>query len=124
MAQAKRKRQTKHRGNAGGVVEARGRTGRPPSAEEKKRSTRDQRRNDRLNRKPTWKSSGQRALIAGGFMFFFILVLGPKTKGDRFLIAVVYAIVATLLYIVLGFYMETFLWRRRMAKKQAAAPRR
>ncbi len=124
MAQAKRKRQTKHRGNAGGVVEARGRTGRPPSAEEKKRSTRDQRRNDRLNRKPTWKSAGQRALIAGGFMFFFILVLGPKTKGDRFLIAVVYAIVATLLYIVLGFYMETFLWRRRMAKKQAAAPRR
>ncbi len=124
MAQAKRKRQTKHRGNAGGVVEARGRTGRPPSAEEKKRSSRDQRRNDRLNRKPTWKSAGQRALIAGAFMFFFILVLGPKTKGDRFLIAVVYAIVATLLYIVLGFYMETFLWRRRMAKKQAAAPRR
>jgi hypothetical protein len=124
MAQAKRKRQTKHRGNAGGVVEARGRTGRPPSAEEKKRSTRDQRRNDRLNRRPTWKSAGQRALIAGAFMFFFILVLGPKTKGDRFLIALVYAIVATLLYIVLGFYMETFLWRRRMAKKQAAAPRR
>jgi hypothetical protein len=124
MAQAKRKRQTKHRGNAAGVVEARGRTGRPPSAEEKKRSTRDQRRNDRLNRRPTWKSAGQRALIAGGFMFFFILVLGPKTKGDRFLIALVYAIVATLLYIVLGFYMETFLWRRRMAKKQAAAPRR
>lgn len=77
-----------------------------------------------MNRRPTWKSAGQRALIAGAFMFFFILVLGPKTKGDRFLIALVYAIVATLLYIVLGFYMETFLWRRRMAKKQAAAPRR
>ena len=125
MAQAKRKRQTKHRGNAAGVVEARGRTGRPPSAEEKKRSQRDQRRQDRLNRKPTWKSSGQRALLAGGFMFFFILFLGPKTKGgDRVVSAVLYAIVATLLYVLLGYYMEMFLWRRRMAKKQAAAPRR
>jgi hypothetical protein len=125
MAQTKRKRQTKHRGNAAGVVEARGRTGRPPSAEEKKRSQRDQRRQDRLNRKPTWKSSGQRALLAGGFMFFFILVLGPKTKGgDRVVSAVLYAIVATLLYVLLGYYMEMFLWRRRMAKKQAAAPRR
>jgi Flp pilus assembly protein TadB len=125
MAQAKRKRQTKHRGNAAGVVEARGRTGRPPSAEERKRSTRDQRREERLNRKPTWKSSGQRALIAGAFMFFFILVLGPKTKGgNRLLSAVLYAIVATLLYVALGYYMETFLWRRRQAKKQAATPRR
>ena len=124
MAQAKRKRQTKHRGNAAGAIESRGRTGRPPSAEEKKRSDRDRRREDRLNRKPTWRSAGQRALIAGLFMFFFILVLGPKTKGDRFLIAIVYALIATLLYVFLGYYMETFMWRRRMAKKQAAAPRR
>src|SRR5579875_1252325 len=123
MAQTKRKRQTKHRGNAAGVIEARGRTGRPPSAEEKKRSDREQRREDRLYRKPTWKSSAQRALIAGAFMFVFLLVLGPKTK-DRFLVAVLYAVVAMFLYIVLGFYMEMFLWRRRMAKKQAAAPRR
>jgi uncharacterized membrane protein len=124
MAQTKRKRQTKHRGNAAGVVEARGRTGRPPSAEEKKRSERDQRRDARLYRKPTWKSSAQRAALAGVFMFLFILVLGPKTKGDRLVTAAVYALVAMLLYIVLGFYMETFLWRRRMAKKQAGAQRR
>ena len=36
MAQTKRK--TKHRGNAAGVVESRGRTGRKPTAEEKKRN--------------------------------------------------------------------------------------
>ena len=35
MAQTKRKRQTKHRGNAAGVVESRGRTGRKPTADEK-----------------------------------------------------------------------------------------
>ena len=37
MAQTKKKRRTKHRGNAAGVVEARGRTGRKPTAEERKR---------------------------------------------------------------------------------------
>ena len=31
MAQTKRKRQTKHRGNAAGIVETRGRTGRKPT---------------------------------------------------------------------------------------------
>ena len=35
MAQTKRKRQTKHRGNAAGVIETRGRTGRKPTAAEK-----------------------------------------------------------------------------------------
>ena len=35
MAQTRRKRQTKHRGNAAGVIEARGRTGRKPTAAEK-----------------------------------------------------------------------------------------
>ena len=36
MAQTKRKRRTKHRGNAAGSIEARGRTGRKPTAEEQK----------------------------------------------------------------------------------------
>ena len=35
MAQTRRKRRTKHRGNAAGVVESRGRTGRKPTAAEK-----------------------------------------------------------------------------------------
>ena len=35
MAQTRRKRQTKHRGNAAGMVESRGRTGRKPTAAEK-----------------------------------------------------------------------------------------
>lgn len=125
MAQTRRKRQTKHRGNAAGVVEARGRTGRPPSAEEKKRSDRDRRRDERLSRKPTLKSSAQRALLAGVFMFIFLLVtFHPKSGGNRILAAVIYAVVAMLLYVGLGYYLELFLWRRRMAKKQAATIRR
>ena len=36
MAQTKRKRRTKHRGNAAGSVEARGRTGRKPTDQERR----------------------------------------------------------------------------------------
>jgi Flp pilus assembly protein TadB len=125
MAQTRRKRQTKHRGNAAGVIEARGRTGRPPSADERKRSDRDRRREERLNRKPTWKGSAQRALLAGAFMFIFLLVTyHPKKGGSAVIYAVIYAVIAMLLYVLLGFWLETFLWRRRMAKKQAATTRR
>ena len=44
MAQTKRKRRSKHRGTAAGTIEARGRTGRPPSAEERKKQPRGCRR--------------------------------------------------------------------------------
>ena len=56
MAQTKRKRRTKHRGNAAGVVESRGRTGRRPTAEERK-ATRQSSLEDRRNRVPTWKGA-------------------------------------------------------------------
>ena len=39
MAQTKRKRRTKHRGTAAGTIQTRGRTGRPPTAEERKKQT-------------------------------------------------------------------------------------
>ena len=61
MAQTKRKRRTKHRGTAAGTIEARGRTGRPPSPEEKKKQSRMDARERRLNTPPTWKSSLMRA---------------------------------------------------------------
>jgi hypothetical protein len=122
MAQTKRKRQTKHRGNAGGVIEARGRTGRPLSADEKKRSDRDKRREERLYRKPTWKSSAQRAVLAGVFVFVIQIIANHKSAGIA--AAVFTSMLAVLLYLGLGYYMEMFLWRRRMAKKQAAVPRR
>jgi hypothetical protein len=124
MAQTKRKRHTKHRGNAGGVVEARGRTGRPPSADEKKRVQRDTRREDRLYRKPTVKGSAMRALLAGAFMFIFLLFTNKSKGAGKVVGALVFALVAMVLYVGLGYYIETVLWRRRMAKRQAAATRR
>jgi hypothetical protein len=123
MAQTKRKRQTKHRGNAGGVVESRGRTGRPPSAEEKKRAARDVRRDERLSRKPTFKGAAYKGLACGAFMFIFLLISSHSKGGNKILGAVIVGAAATLLYIGLAYYLDLFLWRRRMAKKAATARR-
>ena len=118
MAQMKSKRKTKHRGNAAGVVQVRGRTGRPPSAEERKAQAKAKSRDERLTRKPTLKGSMQRAALAGVFMFIFLYVTDNPKHGSRFLAAAIFAVLAVALYTPGGYYMETFLWRRRMAKRQ------
>lgn len=118
MAQTKRKRRTKHRGTAAGTIETRGRTGRPPSAEERKKQTRAQARERRLSTPPTWKSSLMRASFAGVVLFVFLAL---STKGkDRVETAAVFAVIALLIYVPAGYYFELFLYRRRQRRKQAA----
>ena len=118
MAQTKRKRQTKHRGNAAGVIEARGRTGRPLSPEEKKKQARAESREERLTRKPTWKGAFQRAAMVGPIMFAFLLLTEHPKHGSALPAALIFAVFAVIIYTPGGFYMEMFLWRRRMAKRQ------
>jgi hypothetical protein len=115
MAQTKRKRRTKHRGTAAGTVEARGRTGRPPSKEEKKKQARVAAREARLNMQPTWNGSFKRAGLAAAFMFLFLLL---TTKGNV-AAAIMFGAFAFALYVPAGYYMETYLWRRRQRKKEA-----
>ena|SRR5579875_1400778 len=114
MAQTKRKRQTKHRGNAAGVVTSRGRTSRPPSEKERKARTKEELRQERLNRKPTWKAMAQRAALASVLMFVLLLVLG---KGHNVLYAVAFGVLAFALYVPAGYYLEMFVWKRRMRKQ-------
>jgi hypothetical protein len=111
MAQ-KRKRRTKHRGNAAGVIEARGRTGRPPTAAERKQQSREQSRQARMNKMPTWKSSFNRGALAAAFMFLFLLLLGHSTFAG----AIVFALFALALYVPSGYYLELYFWRRRQRK--------
>jgi len=114
MAQTKRKRRTKHRGTAAGKIESRGRTGRPPSAEERKKLTKQQAREKRLNTAPTWDGAVKRAGIAAALMFVFLLL---TTKGNV-AAAIVFAIFAMLIYVPSGYYLEMFLFRRRQRKKE------
>jgi pilus assembly protein TadC len=115
MAQTKRKRRTKHRGTAAGTIETRGRTGRPPTADERKKAQRANLREQRLNKPPTWESSAKRAGLAAALMFAFLLI----TSKGNVLAAVVFAAFSLALYIPAGYYLETFLWRRRQRKKAA-----
>ncbi|MBV9817491.1 MAG: hypothetical protein JOZ07_03975 [Solirubrobacterales bacterium] len=110
MAQTKRKRRTKHRGTAAGAIESRGRTGRPPSPQERKKDAREQARQRRLNTPPRWNAAALKGLLAGAFMLVFLLVT------SRFAIApsVIFALIATLVYIPAGYYLELFMFKRRM----------
>jgi Flp pilus assembly protein TadB len=115
MAQTKRKRRSKHRGTAAGTIEARGRTGRPPSPQERKKQDRMTAREKRLSTPPTWKSSLTRASFAAAIMFFFLLIAGHGK--NRVMAAVIFAAFALLLYVPSGYYLELYLYRRRQRKK-------
>jgi hypothetical protein len=115
MAQTKRKRRTKHRGTAAGTIEARGRTSRPPSPEERKKQARVQAREKRLNQPPTWKNSLIRAGFAAILLFAFLLL---TSKGhNKVATAVLFTAIALAIYVPAGYYIELFLWRRRQRGK-------
>jgi hypothetical protein len=116
MAQTKRKRRTKHRGNAAGAIESRGRTGRKPTAAERKseaKQTAQQRREERLNKPPTWGGAAQRAALAT--VIFVVALLVVFREPVSRVIALSGFIL--LLYIPMGYYTDLFLYRRRQAKK-------
>ncbi len=122
MAQTSRKRrQTKHRGNAAGMVETRGRTGRKPTEGEKQKDPKAaarQARLDRLDRPPTWKGALNRAAIAALLFAVVVSVLqGPAT-------GIPLGAVMVLLYVPLSYYTDLVIYQRRQKKKAAkkAAP--
>jgi hypothetical protein len=117
MAQTKKKRRSKHRGNAAGTVEARGRTGRPPSADERKKQSKVNSREERLNKPPTWKGSLTKAGFAAAIMFIFLLL---TTKGsNRVPVALTFGLFALLIYVPAGYYLDLWLYRRRQRRKAA-----
>jgi Flp pilus assembly protein TadB len=120
MAQTRRKRRTKHRGTAAGTVTTRGRTGRPPTAEERKKQARVTARDRRMNKPPTWKSSLTRAGFASVILFAFVVL---TTKGKNQVQAgLVFALFALAIYAPAGYYLELMLYRRRQRKKADAPP--
>jgi hypothetical protein len=115
MAQTKRKRQTKHRGNAAGVVESRGRTGRKPTAAEKSGKAGDlarekAKRLDKADQPPTWRGAFVRAMIAAILMLLASIVLIKNAPVELFPIVLLF-------YWPLSFYTDTWLFKRRQRKK-------
>jgi hypothetical protein len=125
MAQTKRKRQTKHRGNAAGVVESRGRTGRKPTAGEKSGDARQLQREresklDKRDRPPTWRAAFTKAMFAS---IFLLLVFIFALKQSNAAISV-FPIVLVF-YTLVSYVSDKFMYDRRMRKKakDAAAGR-
>jgi hypothetical protein len=114
VAQTRRKRQTKHRGNAAGVVETRGRTGRKPTTGERKPSG-GRTRATRFDKPPSWRSSFNRALIAAAvFVAASIFIL-----KQRPIAGVAFGVFLVLFYTPLTFYTDNFFYKRRQAKLAA-----
>jgi Flp pilus assembly protein TadB len=115
MAQTKRKRTRKHRGTPAGTIERAGRTGRPQTREDAKQIAR-QRRQERLDKPPTWSSSVNRAAIAAAVFAVLVVVLFDRTVAQGAILGAF----MFLLYIPLGYVTDVAIHRYRLKKKQGA----
>jgi Flp pilus assembly protein TadB len=117
MAQTRRKRQTKHRGNAAGVVESRGRTGRKPTAAEKSGDARARAREkdrllDKRDRPPTWRGAFVKAMFASIVLLLVVILLLKQSNQAVGLFPIV-----LVLYTVISYYTDKFIYDRRQRKK-------
>lgn len=116
MAQTKKqRRRTKHRGNAVGMIESRGRTGRKAEAPAKD-SSKDRsaavRRRERGTKPPTWKSAINRAGLSAVVLFALMVLLFDQELASAFGLAAV----ALAIYIPIGYFTDSFMYKRRMAQ--------
>src|SRR5215217_5533156 len=118
MAQTKRKRRSKHRGNAAGSVEARGRTSRNArvSPAEDKKSSRAAAREARMNKPPTWNSALLKAALMAALLFVFTqigLFGGTTTIAQSGFLA----LFALILYTPLAYATDKFVYSRAQKRR-------
>src|SRR3954451_20372095 len=115
MAQTKRKRRTKHSGNAAGSIEARGRTGRKLTPEEQKRAAnKSGAREARLRKPPSWNGAALKSLVMAVLLFVLVKfgVLGGKTDTSTSQ-AIFLAAVAMVVYTPLAYVTDKWLYNRQ-----------
>jgi hypothetical protein len=117
MAQTKRKRRTKHRGNAVGMVEVRGRTGRKPTSSEKGGKPGTGKRPDRRDQPPTWTGAVQRSAIAAVLFVVLMAFLFHRKP----LAAVAFGAVLLIFYVPMSYYTDLWIYRRHQARKARKA---
>jgi hypothetical protein len=114
MAQTKRKRRTKHRGNAAGMVETRGRTGRRPTEQELRKETARERR---MNKPPSWNSAFLKAALMAALLFVFtrIGLFGDSVELSSSIFLCFFAL---LLYTPLAYVTDRWVYQRAQRRKQ------
>jgi len=115
VAQTKRKRRSKHRGNAAGTIEARGRTGRKATAEEQKKAGKASgarpTRAERMAQPPTWNRAFIRAATASALLFVLTqigLFKNNVSPGQ----AIVICVLALIIYVPLGYAFDNWMYKR------------
>ena len=121
MAQTRKKRRKKHRGTQTGRIDNRGPRGRPRTREEARARARSKRKRqpakavDRRDVEPSWGGAFKRGLFGAGIFFLlFWLAFGRPVAGAAALSAVMLG-----MYVPMGYYLDRFMWRRRMRQVQA-----
>jgi hypothetical protein len=123
MAQTKRKRRSKHRGNAAGTVEARGRTGRKPTPGERNKQSAKDERLERRYAEPTWTGAMTRAGLAS-LMLLVLFQVGLAGNKQNIFTSLGLALGAFLIYVPLGYKVDRVFWERRMRKAGRPIPPR
>jgi hypothetical protein len=120
MAQTKRKRRTKHRGNAAGSIEVRGRTGRKLTDEEQKRASKQTARDRRMRKPPTWSSAALKALAMAVLLFALtsLHVLAKNTSIAQSLLLSVFALV---FYTPLAYATDKWTYNRMLKQRENKA---
>ena len=117
MAQTKRKRRSKHRGNAAGGIEARGRTGRKPTADEVKKSARQTARDKRLAKPPSWNNAALKALAMAAILFV-LTQTGLFGKGTTIAQGLLLAVFALVLYTPLAYMTDKWVYNRMLRQRE------
>jgi hypothetical protein len=113
MAQSRQRRRKKHRGTQAGTVKQ---FSRGPSRGEPRGSA-QQRRLDRMNRPPSWRAAINRAGLAAAVFLAVLILLLKQDPGP----AVGLAAFMFLIYIPMGFFMDSFIFRMRQRRKERDA---
>ena len=116
MAQAKRKRRRKHKGTPAGNVVSGGGGGAKPRAKSKGDAKADARarREERMNRVPTWRGAINRAALAA--VIFGVLLASPlfsRPIGQ----AAILTVFVFLLYVPLGYGTDKLFYNMRQRRK-------
>jgi hypothetical protein len=114
MAQTKRKRRSKHRGTAAGTVEARGRTGRKPTAAESRQTARQ----SRMDRPPSWNGAFLKSALMASVLFVLTRVglFGEETSIAQSIIITMFAL---LLYTPAAYLTDRWVYQRNQKRKAA-----
>ncbi len=123
MAQTRKRRRKKHRGTQTGRIDTRPVRGRPRTREEAKARARNKRKPgaksrpvDRRDIAPTWSGAFKRGLFGAAIFFLLFWLVFKREVGP----ALVLSVVMLALYVPMGYYIDQFMYRRRLRQLQAA----